>query len=250
MKLIVIGSSSAGNCYALDSGKDILLLEAGIRHSLMTKAIGFRDDQVIACCVSHVHLDHAKYLEEYSKRGTHVFCNDDVADKKKMMFGGYEVLQPFKTIKAGLFDIAAVPLHHSNNDGSDCPNYGYIIKHPDMGILFFGSDTYKYNTYFTNIDHWLIEANYDDRLLKANVQDGKIDRAQANRLMLSHMSLDNTVHYLHECQAENSQTIILCHLSERNSDPDMFRKRVAGEFGVPVYVAQKGLVVELNKNII
>lgn len=250
MRLITISSSSLGNSYALDSGEEILLLEAGIRHSLVTKAIGFRDDCIIGCCVSHFHLDHAKYAEEYSKRGIHIFCNQDVADRKRLVFGGFEVLKPLVAIKAGMFDILAVPLHHSNNDGSDCPNYGYIIKHPDMGLLFFGSDTYKYDTYFKGIDHWLIEANYDDRILKANVEDGKIDRAQANRLMLSHMSIDNTVHYLHECEAEKSHNIILCHLSERNSDPDMFRDRVAGEFGVPVFVAHKNLVVEINKDVI
>ena len=114
----------------------------------------------------------------------------------------------------------------------------------------FALDTYKMDAYITGVDHWLIEANYDDRILKANVEDGKIDRAQANRLMLSHMSIENTIRYLCECEAQKSRTIVLCHLSERNSDPLSFRARVTGEFGVPVYVASKGKVIGITKEVI
>lgn len=114
----------------------------------------------------------------------------------------------------------------------------------------FALDTYKMDFFIQGIDHWLIEANYDDRILKANVEDGKIDRAQANRLMLSHMSIDNTIHFLKECHAEKSKNIILCHLSERNSDPTNFKTRVVSELGVPSFIAQKNLVVNLNKELI
>lgn len=54
-RLIVVGSSSSGNCYALDSGSEILLLEAGVKHNTMTKAINFRDDKIVGVCVSHAH---------------------------------------------------------------------------------------------------------------------------------------------------------------------------------------------------
>jgi ribonuclease BN (tRNA processing enzyme) len=65
------------------------------------------------------------------------------------------------------------------------------------------------------------------------------------------MSLDYCIQYLKDCEAEKTaKTITLCHLSERNSDPELFRNTVAGAFGVPTFFAQKGLVVELNKDVI
>jgi ribonuclease BN (tRNA processing enzyme) len=65
------------------------------------------------------------------------------------------------------------------------------------------------------------------------------------------MSLNFCIECLRDCEAEKSaRTITLCHLSDRNSDPAIFRNTVAGAFGVPVFVAQKGLVVELNKDVI
>ena len=188
--------------------------------------------------------DHAKYAVEYAKFGVHIYCNEDVAQKKQFPYGSSSVVRPGKTFSVGSFRVAPVELHH------DVPNNGYMIQHPDMGTLLFASDTYKMGLFIKGIDHWLIEANYDDRILKANVQDGKIDRAQANRLMLSHLSLDNTIQYLHMCEAERSKTITLCHLSERNSDPDLFRHRTVAALGVPTYIARKGLVVELNKELI
>lgn len=244
VRLICIASSSSGNSFALDAGSEILLLEAGIRHSLVTKAIGFRDDKVVGCLISHRHIDHAKYAEEYVSRGVKVYCNQDVKDAKKFPFGTCEVMEIGKTISIGSFRVSALPLHH------DVPTYSYLIQHPDMGVAFFALDTYKLDAIINGVDHFIIEANYDDRILKANVEDGKIDRAQANRLMLSHMSVKNTVHYLKECHAEKSRNIILCHLSERNSDPEMFRQTVAGAFGVPTYIAEKGTVVQLNKEVI
>ena len=241
MKLITISSSSAGNAYALDFGKEILLLEAGCKMADVKRAINFRLQDVVGCCVSHCHGDHAKYATEYAKFGVKVYCNQDVIDKKQFPYDSYKEVHPGKTFSVGSFRVAPLELHH------DVPNNGYLIQHPSMGTLCFITDTYKMGNFITGIDHWLIEANYDDRILKVNVEDGKIDRAQANRLMLSHLSLDNTVQYLRMCEAEKSKTITLCHLSERNSDPDIFKQTVAGAFGVPTFIASKGTIVELNK---
>jgi phosphoribosyl 1,2-cyclic phosphodiesterase len=244
MKLIVTNSNSSGNQYALDSGTEILLLEAGCKMADVKRSIDYRLKDVVGCCISHSHGDHAKYATEYAKFGVHIYCNEDVAQKKQFPYGSSSVVRLGKTVTIGSFRVCPIELHH------DVPNYGYMVQHPDMCTLLFATDTYKMGLFIKGIDHWLIEANYDDRILKANVQDGKIDRAQANRLMLSHLSIDNTIQYLKMCEAEKSKTITICHLSERNSYPKMFADRVAGEFGVPTQIASKGVIVELNKEVI
>ena len=242
MKLITVNSNSSGNAYALDAGGEILLLEAGCKLSEVKAAIGFRVTDVVGCLVSHAHGDHSKYAFDYAKSGIHIYCNQDVADKKRFPFDSATVLVASATKTIGSFRIVPIELYH------DVPNFGYLVNHPSMGTLLFASDTYKMGFIIKGVDHWLIEANYDDRILKMNVQEGRIDRAQANRLMLSHLSIDNTIHYLNECGAETAKTITLCHLSERNSDARMFADRVAGEFAVPTFIAEKGTIVELNKD--
>jgi ribonuclease BN (tRNA processing enzyme) len=239
MKLIVINSNSAGNSYALDAGGEILLLEAGVKMSEVKKAINFRLLDVVGCIVSHRHGDHAKYAAKYAESGVDVYGPKDVEDNIKFPFGRYHTLLDERTRQIGDFFI--VPFHNYH----DVEIYGYLIRHPKMGTLLFSTDTYVMGLYLTGVDHFLIEANYSDALLKENTWNGSIDKKQADRIMISHLSLDYAVKYLRECKAEQAKTITLCHLSERNSDPIMFQKTVAGAFGVPTYIAQKGLIVEL-----
>ena len=245
MKLIVINSNSSGNSYALDSGKEILLLEAGMKMADVKRSIDFRLQDVVGCIVTHSHGDHCKYATEYAKFGVNVYGPQDVADKKQFPYGKFTVCRDTVTTKIGDFSVCPFVNYH------DVEIYGYLIFHRDMGTMLFSTDSYKIDKTFTGINHFLIEANYSDALLKENVWNGNINKSQADRIMLSHMSLDYCIQYLRDCEADKSaRTITLCHLSERNSDHAIFRNTVAGAFGVPTYIAQKGLVVELNKDII
>lgn len=117
-----------------------------------------------------------------------------------------------------------------------------------MGTLVFFTDAYNVEYVFRNVDHWLIEANYDDKILNGNWINGRIQKFRRDRLMLSHFSIDNCIKYLRQCQAWNSSNIILTHLSNQNADPSMFADRLEKAFGAPTYIAQKGLIVDLNKN--
>ena len=204
------------------------------------RAIDYRLADVVGCIVSHEHGDHAKYATEYAKFGVNIYGPQDIAEKKQFPYGRYHVLKPTVTTKIGSFSVCPYANHH------DVEIYGYLIFHRDMKTFLFSTDSYRIDKNFKGVNHFLIEANYSDVLLKENVWNGNINKAQADRIMLSHMSLDYCIQYLRDCEAEKSaKTITLCHLSERNSDPVSFQKTVAGAFGVPCYCAHKGLIVEL-----
>ena len=47
MKLIVINSNSSGNAYALDSGSEILLIEAGCKMAEVKRHIFYRLQDVV-----------------------------------------------------------------------------------------------------------------------------------------------------------------------------------------------------------
>ena len=245
MELKIIGSNSAGNAYALDSGKEILLLEAGMKMADVKRAIDFRLADVVGCVVTHEHGDHAKYATEYAKFGVDVYGPQTLEQKKQFPYGKFTVLRDSVTKNIGKFCVVPFRNYH------DVEIYGYLINHPDCGSILFSTDSYKLGMTLRGINHFLIEANYEDSLLKKNVHNGSISKAQSDRIMLSHMSLNYCIEYLRDCEAEKSaKTITLCHLSDRNSDPAIFRNTVAGAFGVPCFIAQKSLVVELNKDVI
>lgn len=255
MKLIVVNSNSSGNAYALDSGTEILLLEAGCKFSVINKAIQYRTDEVVACFCTHSHGDHFCHALDFAKRSIHIYSCHDAIKSKPFPFGTAFTVVPGKTYHIGSFSVTPFDVAH------DVPCLGYLISHPDMGILLFATDTYKVPINITGVNHYLIEANYSDTLLKENVWNGKISKSQADRIMLSHMSLDYTVKYLLDCSvgadsgsvgggSAATKTITLCHLSERNADPDLFQRTVAGAFAIPTYIAHKGTVVNINKETI
>jgi phosphoribosyl 1,2-cyclic phosphodiesterase len=241
-RLITVGSSSVGNAYSIDAGGEILLLEAGCKMADVKRAINFRFQDVVGCVVTHVHGDHCKYATEYAKFGVNVYGPHDIADKKQFPYDTYHVLQPERTYHIGDFDVVPFKNYH------DVEIYGYLIRHKEIGTMLFSTDSYKIGMTLRGIDHFLIEANYEDSMLKENVRNGSISKAQSDRIMLSHMSLNYCIEYLRDCEADKSaKTITLCHLSERNSNQQVFRDTVAGVFGIPTYIAHKGTIVELNK---
>lgn len=253
MKLTVINSNSTGNAYALDAGNEILLLEAGMKMADVKRAIDFRLADVVGCLVTHEHGDHARYATEYARFGVTIHGPAALEEKKQFPFARFTPLRDSVTERIASFSVVPFQNHH------DVPIFGYLIHHPDMGTLLFSTDSYKIGTTITGVNHFLIEANYEDSILKENVRNGSISKSQSDRIMLSHMSLDHCIRYLRDCQTASvpaasavgyTNTITLCHLSERNSNPQHFRDTVAAAFGIPTYIAQKGLIVELNKDVL
>lgn len=224
-KIKVIGSSSKGNGYAIIAGEDILLIECGMPWREVLPACDYKGGRIAGCLVSHTHGDHSAHIKVYANR-VRIFSHEEVPYST--------VLSPNTWHKIGSFKVLPFEVKH------DVKNYGYIIKHPEVGTVFFATDTYAYDTYFKGVDHWLIEANYDDDLL------GNLDRAQKQRLLVSHMSIDYCIKYLEACHAEKSKTITLIHLSSRHSDAEDFLNRVERKFGVPTYIADKGTEIILN----
>lgn len=55
MFMKTIGSGSSGNCYILDSGKEILVLEAGVPFSDVKEIIDYQTSRIIGVLSSHEH---------------------------------------------------------------------------------------------------------------------------------------------------------------------------------------------------
>lgn len=56
MKLTCISSESLGNGYILESSDDILLLEAGIKLSIVKQYLNYDLSKVRGVCLTHGHL--------------------------------------------------------------------------------------------------------------------------------------------------------------------------------------------------
>lgn len=237
MTLKCIGSGSSGNSYALiDSDNKILLLDLGLPPKEIKRAIDFRISDVVGAVVTHRHLDHSKSVADFKKMGIPVFAPHKSLEP--MDFNSWQ-----GTIQAiDLTDLNGKWMH-TNADGSECPCYGFLIEHSELGRMLYITDTELIKWKFRDINHILLGVNYDKDLL-----DNK-NRSKRNHVYRGHLSIDTACEFV-KCNSDSLETVIMCHLSDSNSDVDSFISKMKKV--VPfanVYVAERGLEVELmNKN--
>lgn len=242
MKLKILGSSSSGNCYILESRSSVLIIECGVSVGLIKKALSYNLSKVAGCIVTHSHNDHARHIDKMVAMGIPTLALPSV-------FGDHNVLQTnpnaihIKDGKGyifGEFKIAAFPVYH------DVPCVGYLISHPEMGRLLFVTDTMTLDYRFTNLNNILIEANYADDILQERIDRGEIPASHRDRLRLTHMELETTKRVLTRQSLMATDNIILIHLSNDNSDAARFQREVIEATGKMVYVADANMTIDLT----
>lgn len=243
MKLYVIGSGSGGNCYVLKSrtGK-MLILECGMRYSDVLKIDGFKPSNVECLLITHEHGDHAKYHKQFTDAGINTFTQPrtrnvlGLHNEASTTDGQYR----WHTIEGGEFSWKHFHVKHDAID--PC---AYIIHHNEIGILLFVTDT-KAIYPVDGIDHWLIEANYDHETIQKQIDAGIANEYLSERIASNHMSIDTCCEILEvSCESYTPKSITLCHLSERNSDETLFKRKVYGATGLIPNIAKNGVIIEL-----
>ena len=221
MKLKCLGSGSSGNCYILENKDETLIIEAGVPYKEVKVALGFNVRKIVGVIALHCHLDHAGYLKDYE--GT-----------------GITIIKPYEkyvsNIQLGGFNIQFFDLVH------DVMCYGALIKHKDMGKLLYASDTSYIKYRFKGLNHILIEANYDKRMLS----ERGLESAQRNHVLTGHMELQTALEFLRVNKSFELQNVILCHLSEYNADPIKFFGEARKVVNCPATVARKGLEIDIS----
>lgn len=182
--------------------------------------------------------DHAKYVTEYMKNRIPVFGGKEtrVSIEEK---GGecIQLLPEREKTQIGDFTVQPFPLEH------DCPCYGFLISHPEMGRLVFATDTEYVKYRFQNVNHIMIEANYSKEYLDESEESVE----KRKHVLYGHMSIEATVDFCKQNKSLALQTVMLMHLSERNGYPEEFRKKVGDIADCPVWIAEAGRKIELNR---
>jgi ribonuclease BN (tRNA processing enzyme) len=174
---------------------------------------------------------------EYSKNGINVHGPVDIFI---IPHHRNRPVQPGKGFMAGGFKVLPFAVAH------DVTCFGYLIEHEDMGRLVFMTDTLLSEYTFPGVNHWLVEANYSDEVLEEAVIEGRTHTAMKARLMQTHMALSTLIELFQANDMKPARNIILCHLSDSNSNADDFVRLVQETTGKPVYVADKGLNIDLS----
>lgn len=234
MHLKCLGSSSAGNCYLLtsDSG-ETLILDCGIPIKEIKKGLGWDIRNVVGCVVTHRHIDHSKSVSDLRKIGIKVatpYLANDVYSLVRLYFDHtrFRVIAFELATKDGKWT-------HTNADGSECPCYGYVISHPEMGKLLYVTDTEFVKWRFDDLNHILLGVDYDKNMVDMN------NPMKASHVLRGHLSIDTACKFVEvNYSPDDVKNVIMCHLSSENADKDSFiekMKKVA--CGANVDVAER-----------
>lgn len=221
--LKILATGSSGNCYLLQNGTETLIIEAGIPYKRILKGLDFNLMNVVGVVISHSHQDHSKSAEDFKRAGIPVFDSYDSEAEKQVRTYGNFIIHSFK-------------LEH------DVPCMGFYILHPDMGSLVYLTDTEYCKYRFLNVNHILIEANYDARLIPE-------DHPARVHILKGHMELQTTKGFVRANKSRELRNVVLCHMSVENMDETVMQKEISKVAGkrVKVSMAESGLCVELSK---
>ena len=243
MRLNVLGSDSNGNCYVLQTDKEALIIEAGVRFSEVKKALKWQLSKVVGAVITHEHNDHAKYARDFVSNGITVLALPSVFKAKGIDSLSFrKEIEPMHGYIVGGFKVFAMPVCH------DVPCLGFIIEHEDMGRMLFVTDTMMLEYRVPGLNHILLEANYAEDILDAKIEAGSVPVSMKPRLIHSHMEIETAKGILRANDLSGVNEIVLIHLSNGNSDERRFVREVQEASGKPVYAAVAGLELNLSIN--
>lgn len=240
MELVVVGTGSKGNAYVLRNEDEALLIECGMKMDVIKKAFNFDLSKIVGCIVTHEHGDHAKSILDVMLAGIDVYATEGtfrktmfaekshrqntITERQKFKLGGFTIL-PFKVMHD-----AAQPV-------------GFIINHKDMGNCLFLTDTYYSPFKFANLNQIIIEANFSQEKTDRQIEEGTGNTFLRNRILKSHLSLENCLEICKVNDMAKVNNIVLIHLSDSNSDEIRFKKAIEDETGKKVTVACNNLTI-------
>jgi len=244
MELKILGSSSDGNCYVLDNGKEALVVECGVSFKEVKKAVNFDISRIFGCLVSHEHSDHAKEVQKFIDARIPVYMSNGTAeslglDKNNRLLSTME--------DCGIYHIHNFTVQAFNVQHDCAEPLGFLIHHPETGMILFATDTYYLAYTFSGLNNILIECNYQFEILEENIASGRVPEITRDRTIKSHMSFDTCKETLLANDLSAVNNIVLIHLSNGNSNACEFQKGIHKATGKTVHVADRGMTLSFNK---
>jgi len=235
IKVRVFGSGSSGNCYLVDDGKSQLIIEAGVRFDKVEQAMDFNFRKLAGILISHEHGDHSKYISKFWKRTSAEFYATAGTFKALNLHGSrYYRITPKKPTVVGSWIVTAFNVEHDAAEP-----VGFLLENSSGERMLYVTDTYFVKYRFKNVNKMLVEMNYSKDIAMKNEQNGDLNHSLENRLYTSHFEMNNSLAFIKANTSKELQDVTLIHLSDLNSNEELFKRKVQEITGVPVYVAPK-----------
>jgi len=241
LRFFSLASSSNGNCYYLGNSMYGILIDAGVAMRTIKKRlkdVGIAIEQIHAVFITHEHFDHTKsvgsltgkhHLPVYATAKVHEGIIGYDVIMKKHVLSNRRFIENGETVHIGEFQVTAFSLPHDSVDNS-----GYAVTYRDKTFTFATDLGYATDTlcrYIAQSDYILLEANYDDEMLKAGNYTAQLkERIAGNN---GHLSNRAAAEVLSKHATDRLSHVFLCHLSQENNTHDLAFKTVSEAINNP-----------------
>lgn len=233
----VIGSGSSGNCYLANINGTQLLLECGLPFKTIQKALGYKTSDILACLITHEHIDHSKATKDVIKNGIDVYATKGTFDALNVK--SHRAI-PFLKDKEDtycymFFNSLCILPFQAIHDAQEPVSF-YIKDIHTKESLLFVTDTAYMPYKIPDVDVLMVECNYVKNVIDSNVKNDSLNINLRNRIVKNHMSLETLLKALKQANLSNLKKIYVLHLSDANSEEKMILEAIQKQTGVIVEI--------------
>lgn len=217
MRVVVLASGSEGNSTYIETEETKILIDLGKNAKyirLKLESIGVNPEDINYILISHTHKDHTSALKTFVNRyKTSVLLSQE-------MFYNLEEIKEYENIIIYDDDIylkdLVVRTIKSSHDAPDARNF--VLENKGKSVVYVTDTGYVNRKYFEilkNRDVYLFESNHDIEMLL----NGPYPKWLKTRVVGSygHLSNKDSSFYLSKLIGDNTQKIVLMHLSHINN---------------------------------
>jgi len=228
VKFMSLSSGSCGNCYYLGTGKDGVIIDAGVSLRRLKKVLQEYDldmNSFSAVLVTHDHLDHIRHLGSFCKRlnkpvytssvihdalARHTFTAPTIGPCRRIIAEGEDVMIAGMNVR-----YFVVP-----HDATQTVGYSIVVNgHKFVIMTDIGRMTDEAVEYARQADTVVVESNYDMDMLMGGPYTYELKMRIVQGC--GHLSNDECASAIRRFWHPGLKNIFLCHLSENNNTHEL-----------------------------
>ena len=221
MKACVLASGSEGNVTYIETENHKILLDIGMTVKYITEKLSelsINPEDIDHVFITHVHDDHVKALKQFIKKYKPTIC------VSPLILAELEVLKDYEDIliydDAVYLDDVKIDIIKTSHDTTD--SRGFIIESKGKSVVYLTDTGFINQKHFPKLQNkniYLFESNHDIEMLL----NGPYPKWLKDRVMgpYGHLSNKDSSIYLAKNIGENTQKIVLMHLSHKNNTEEV-----------------------------
>ncbi len=224
MLVSVLASGSKGNSTLIRTDKLNILIDAGMNLKYLKEQLSYFElvpNDINYIFITHTHKDHVGALETFIKHSDATICLG------KKMYEDLEYLKTYDNIlildKMLELEDVLIETIKTSHDASE--SLGYIFTSNNKSLVYITDTGYINNKYFTKIynkNMYVMESNHDVEMLMHGAYPPWLQQRVLSDK--GHLSNKASSFYLSKLIGDNTNYVVLAHLSHENNTEEIAMK--------------------------